>query len=153
MSRTGPCFNSTLVLLKELAAVKAAFAVLSFNSTLVLLKADRLPLSAFQLGGFNSTLVLLKVCLAHHAPPADRSFNSTLVLLKEVQRDQVPDALGIFFVLFQFHTGSTKRLIFFSTQSTPPACFNSTLVLLKGAGVAPGPDRARQQVSIPHWFY
>ena len=54
------CFNSTLVQLKAITAIRSPSCLKSFNSTLVQLKGIRSNCPGFPQTCFNSTLVQLK---------------------------------------------------------------------------------------------
>ena len=86
---------------------------------------------------FNSILVRLKALCFSNTSPNPVCFNSILVRLKVVL------GISVFgFVLFQFHSGTIKRIAFKST-SFPFSSFNSILVRLKAHST--GSDEQRRK--------
>ena len=78
-----PCFNSTMVRLKETMSPSVQGPQNGFNSTMVRLKGQGYNKLELRYIRFNSTMVRLKGHLSRACPCCDKGFNSTMVRLKE----------------------------------------------------------------------
>ena len=152
------CFNSKLVRLKVKARLTQRCAPQFQFQTGSIKRKPRARARGLQGGRFNSKLVRLKEQIRTDTVIAKVGFNSKLVRLKAVSSSETLERSEVRFnsklvrlkgstssivfrctSLFQFQTGSIKRMGWMPAASAACQCFNSKLVRLK--------DQARTAVA------